>query len=417
LAPAPDTTAPTAPTLSAAGTTTTSTNLSWTAATDNVGVTGYDVYRNGVLLASTTTATTYAVTGLTASTAYSFTVKAKDAAGNNSVASNTVSVTTLTPDTTAPTAPTLSASGTTATATNLSWTAATDNVAVTGYDVYRNGVLLASTTTATTYAVTGLTAATTYTFTVKAKDAAGNASLASNTVSVTTSAVTITYCASTSNSTADEKIGKVVFGTISNTSTGTAGYENFTALTTNAVRGTAYTITITPSWTSTKFKEGYAVFIDYNGDGDFADSGETAWTKAASTTTPVSGTFTIPATAKLGATRMRVSMKYNAVPTSCETMSFGQVEDYTVNITATARQMDATAVNFSLYPNPVKGEVISIANLDTAATYTIYNLMGQEVSKGTIDNNTIMVGTLRTGTYLLEVRSEKGTATKRFIKE
>ncbi len=417
LAPVPDTTAPTAPTLSAAGTTTTATNLSWTAATDNVGVTGYDVYKDGVLLASTTTATTYAVTGLTASTAYAFTVKAKDAAGNASLASNTVTVTTLTPDTTVPTAPTLSASGTTSTATNLSWTAATDNVAVTGYDVYRNGVLLASTTTATTYSVTGLTAATTYTFTVKAKDAAGNASLASNTVSVTTSAVTIAYCASTSNSTADEKIGKVVFGTINNTSTGTAGYENFTALSSNAVRGTAYTITITPSWTATKFKEGYAVFIDYNGDGDFADAGETVWTKAASTTTPVTGTFTIPATATLGATRMRVSMKYNAIPTSCETMSFGQVEDYTVNISLTAKLIDENTLSFSLYPNPVKGEVLSIANLDAAATYTIYNLMGQEVSKGTIENNTIMVGALRTGTYLLEVSSEKGTATKRFIKE
>jgi chitodextrinase len=417
LAPAPDTTAPTAPTLSASGTTTATTNLSWTTATDNVGVTGYDIYKDGVLLASTTTATTYAVTGLTAATTYAFTVKAKDAAANTSVASNTATVTTLTPDTTAPTAPTLTASGTTSTTTNLSWTAATDNVAVTGYDVYRNGVLLASTTTATTYAVTGLTAATTYTFTVKAKDAAGNASLASNTVSVTTSAVTISYCASTSNSTADEKIGKVVFGTISNTSTGTAGYENFTTLSTNAVRGTAYTITITPSWTATKFKEGYAVFIDYNGDGDFADAGETVWTKAASTTTPVSGTFTIPATATLGATRMRVSMKYNAIPTSCETMAYGQVEDYTVNISLTAKATNENSLNFSLYPNPVKGEVLSIANLDTAATFTIYNLMGQEVSKGTIENNTIMVGNLRTGTYLLEVSSENGTTTKRFIKE
>ena len=77
-----DTQAPTAPTsLAASGTTATTTNLSWTAATDNVGVTGYDVYQ-GTVLKSTVTGTTYAVTGLTASTAYSFSVKAKDAAGN-----------------------------------------------------------------------------------------------------------------------------------------------------------------------------------------------------------------------------------------------------------------------------------------------------------------------------------------------
>jgi chitodextrinase len=146
------------------------------------------VYKDGALLGSTTTATTYAVTGLTASTAYAFTVKAKDAAGNISAVSNTANVTTsAAPDTTAPTAPTsLAASNTTQTTTDLSWTASTDNVAVTGYDVYKDGALLGSTTTATTYAVTGLTASTAYAFTVKAKDAAGNISTVSNTANVTT---------------------------------------------------------------------------------------------------------------------------------------------------------------------------------------------------------------------------------------
>ena len=181
-----DTIAPTAPTLSASGTTETTTNLSWSGATDNVGVTGYDVYKDGVFLGSTAS-TSYVVSGLTNSTSYAFTVKAKDVAGNISVASNAVSVTTLSPapDTTAPTTPTLSASGTSLTSTNLSWTGATDNVAVTGYDVYKDGVFLVSTAT-TTYSVTGLSSATTFAFYVQAKDAAGNISVASNTVSVTT---------------------------------------------------------------------------------------------------------------------------------------------------------------------------------------------------------------------------------------
>ncbi len=414
-----DTVAPTAPTLTASGTTQTTTNLSWSGAIDNVAVTGYDVYKDGSLLGSTAS-TSYAVSGLTASTTYVFTVKAKDAAGNASPASNAVSVTTLAPvpDTTAPTAPTLSASGTTATTTNLSWTGATDNVAVTGYDVYKGGVFLASTTT-TSYAVTGLTASTTYTFTVRAKDAAGNVSVDSNTVSVTTLANTVAYCTSQGNITTDEKIGKVVFGTISNTSTGTAGYENFTALSSNAVRGTSYTITITPNWTSTKYKEGYAVFIDYNQDGDFADSGETVWTKAASTTTPVSGTFTIPATATLGATRMRVSMKYNGIPTSCETFSYGQVEDYTINITSTAR-IDENSIakfDFRLYPVPVKGDILNISNLESPSTYTIYNMMGQELAKGKIENDAVYVGSLSSGTFLIEVSNGTSTTTKRFIKE
>jgi chitodextrinase len=418
LAPTPDTTAPTAPTLSASGTTFTTTNLSWSGATDNIGVTGYDVYKDGALLGSTAS-TSYAVSGLIASTTYAFTVRAKDAAGNVSADSNTASVTTQTPDTTAPTAPTLAASGTTATTTNLSWSGASDNVAVTGYDVYRNGSLLGSTTNATTYAVSGLTASTAYTFNVKAKDAAGNVSANSNTVSVTTLANTLAYCTSQGNNTADERIGKVVFGAINNTSTGTAGYENFTALSTNAARGTANTITIMPFWTSTVWTEGYAVFIDYNQDGDFVDAGETVWTKATSKTTPVSGTFTIPATATLGATRMRVSMKYNGTPTSCESFSYGQVEDYTVNITSSAR-IDETStprISFNLYPNPVKGDILNIANLDSPSSYRIFNMMGQELGNGKIENDAIYVGSLTTGTFLIEVSNGTSTITKRFIKE
>lgn len=415
-----DTVAPTAPTLAASGTTQTTTSLSWSGATDNVAVTGYDVYKDGTLLGSTTS-TSYAVSGLTASISYTFTVKAKDASGNVSVASNAVSVTTLAPvvDTTAPTAPTLTASGTTSTTTSLSWSGATDNIGVTGYDVYKGTTLLGSTTT-TTYAVSGLTASTSYSFTVKAKDAAGNISVASNTVTVTTLANTVTYCTSLGSSTVDEKIGKVVFGTISNTSTGTAGYEDFTALSTNAVRGTTYTITITPSWTSTVYKEGYAVWIDYNRDGDFLDTGEKVWTKTASTTTPVSGTFTIPATATLGTTRLRIQMSYNAVQTSsCATFSYGQVEDYTVNISTTARMEEANnnVIAFNLYPNPVNGDVLNISNLDKVSEYAIFNMMGQQVGKGKIENDSIFVGTLTAGTYLIQVSNENGSTSKRFIKQ
>ncbi|MCF6133136.1 reprolysin-like metallopeptidase [Flavobacterium wongokense] len=283
-------------------------------------------------------------------------------------------------DTTAPSAPTsLTASGTTYNSTNLSWTASTDNVAVTGYDVYQGATLLGSTTTATTYAVTGLSGSTAYAFTVKAKDAAGNISAASNTANVTTPAAPISYCSSQGNSTADEKIGRVVFGTIDNTSTGTTGYENFTAQTTNATRGSAYTITVTPSWTSTAYPEGYAVFIDYNQNGVFTDSGETVWTNAASTTTPVSGSITIPATATLGTTRMRVSMKYNGVPTSCEAFSYGQVEDYTVNIQAAVADTTAPTAPTSL---TASGTTQTTTNLSWTASTDNVAVTGYDVYQG-----------------------------------
>ncbi|WP_264531712.1 M4 family metallopeptidase [Flavobacterium sp. N502540] len=330
-------------------------------------------------------------------------------------------------DTTAPTAPTnLAASGTTGSTTNLTWTASTDNVGVTGYDIYQGTTLKGSSTT-TSYTVTGLTALTAYSFSVKAKDGAGNVSTASNVVNVTTTAASLNYCNSQGNSTVDERIGKVVFGTINNTSTGTTGYENYTAISTNAARGTAYTITITPVWTSTIYSEGYAVFIDYNQDGDFTDAGETVWTKATSTASTATGTITIPATATLGTTRLRVSMKYNGIPTSCESFSYGQVEDYSINITASGaivnQEIAAGLVEtnetarFALYPNPVVDELnISLAD-NTGYTFRITNTLGQQVSSGELSGNPIDVRTLKTGLYVIELNNGTKRIVKKFAKK
>ncbi|MVP01322.1 fibronectin type III domain-containing protein [Paenibacillus lutrae] len=189
----PDTQAPSAPSnLRVSGTsTTTSIALAWNAASDNVGVTGYDIYRGTTLIGSASgTALTYTDTGLTANTTYTYTVKAKDAAGNVSGVSNTLSAATQPgssgPDTQAPTVPAgLASTGATTSSVSLSWNASTDNVGVTQYEVYRNGTL-ALAVTGTTATVTGLAADTSYNFTVKAKDGAGNVSAASAAISAKT---------------------------------------------------------------------------------------------------------------------------------------------------------------------------------------------------------------------------------------
>ncbi|MBB5079405.1 cellulase family glycosylhydrolase [Nonomuraea endophytica] len=319
-----DTTPPSTPgNLRSTGTTANTVSLAWNAATDNVGVTGYEVYRGNTLV-NTVTGTTFTDTGLSASTSYTYTVKARDAAGNTSPASGAVTATTQqgggtetllsqgrpatasstegagfeaakavdgdtagtrwaseegvdpqwiqvdlgtnatvsrvkltweaaygqaykiqtsangtswtdvhstttgdggtddvavigagrfvrvhgtqrgtaygyslfelqvygTPgsggDTTPPSTPgNLRSTATTASSVSLAWNAATDNVGVTGYDVYR-GSTLVNTATGTTFTDTGLTASTSYTYTVKARDAAGNTSPASNAVTATT---------------------------------------------------------------------------------------------------------------------------------------------------------------------------------------------------------------------------------------
>ncbi|WP_109302717.1 reprolysin-like metallopeptidase [Aquimarina sp. AU474] len=182
-----DTQAPTDPAnLTASNITQTTVDLSWNASTDNVGVTGYDVYQGNTVVTTVTT-TSYQVTGLSSNTAYNFSIKAKDAAGNESNASNIVDVTTSSqPDTQAPSAPSsLTASNITQTTANLSWNASTDNVGVSGYDVYQGSTVIATETT-TSYQVTGLSPNTNYSFSIIAKDAAGNESTASNTATITT---------------------------------------------------------------------------------------------------------------------------------------------------------------------------------------------------------------------------------------
>jgi len=183
------TTTPSAPAgLAASGTTSSGTNLSWTADTPpaNCTISSYTVLQNGASI-GTATGTSFAVSGLAASTAYSFTVKATDANGT-SAASSAVNVTTLANScTTKPSAPTgLAASGTTSSGTNLSWTADTApaNCTITSYTVLQNGTSI-GTATGTSFAVSGLAASTAYSFTVEATDAAGT-SAASGAVNVTT---------------------------------------------------------------------------------------------------------------------------------------------------------------------------------------------------------------------------------------
>lgn len=199
-APAGDTVAPSAPAnLSAAPAATTKVNLSWTASTDNVGVVGYDILRNGVTIATTSTAaTTYSDSSVVANTSYSYAVKAYDAARLRSASSNTVSVTTPSGTTnTAPVGPAflrepvLTYNGwagckpTTGCAITLSWDAATDDSGtIDHYDVY-NGDKKVNTApiTSTSYADTNVQESGYYKYKVFAYDKQGLASGGSTTLS------------------------------------------------------------------------------------------------------------------------------------------------------------------------------------------------------------------------------------------
>ncbi|MCB0521122.1 MAG: hypothetical protein KDD27_19445 [Saprospiraceae bacterium] len=156
-------------------------------------------------------------------------------------------------------------------------------------------------------------------------------------------AVTTDYCASTSNFPWEDWIAKVKVGTIDNAS-GKSPYSNFTNLSTNLNTGTT-PFQLTTGFSYFTWDEYWRVWIDLNHDGDFEDAGEKVFegikTKPANgtPTATLSGNLTIPTSAMTGPTRMRVTMKRGAYATPCETIAFGEIEDYTVNIQASPAQL------------------------------------------------------------------------------
>ena len=160
--------------------------LAWNASTDNVGVTGYDIYLNGSLLTTVTGVLTY-TDNQPASATVTYFVRAHDAAGNQSGNSNSVTRTgTPTGDTTPPSAPTnLAYTQPQSGQIRLTWSASNDNVGVTAYDVYANGALRASVSGSTLTYTDNQPDTATVTYFVKARDAAGNTSPESNNVTRT----------------------------------------------------------------------------------------------------------------------------------------------------------------------------------------------------------------------------------------
>ena len=237
---APDTQAPTVPAgLSATAVSVSQINLAWGASTDNVGVTGYRVERcqgagcSDFVQVAAPTGTTFNNTGLAAGTSYSYRVRAADAAGNLSGYSGVQSATTPAPDTQVPTVPAgLTATPVSASQINLAWTASTDNVGVTGYRVERcqgagcSNFVQVATPSGTTFNNTGLASATSYSYRVRAADAAGNLSDYSTVQGATTEAASLGLVAAYGF---DEGLGTSVGDASGNGNTGAIGTAGWAA--------------------------------------------------------------------------------------------------------------------------------------------------------------------------------------------
>ena len=233
-----------------------------------------------------------------------------------------------------------------------------------------------------------------------------------------------------SSTTCDEYINTVQLNTINNTSAcSVGGYGNYLSTSTNLIKGNQYSITVTPdllSQTDSAFtNDEIAVWIDYNNDSDFSDAGEqvgyvlvgTGWTNVF--------TFTVPTSAVSSAVRMRVRISYSTdgaiVP--CGQSTYGEVEDYTVNITTSGvglSENDLSAI--TIYPNP-SSDILNIdlssANEEIQSIFLV-DITGKLIQTIDVHENALLklnLSSFASGLYYIKISSASNTVVRQVVKE
>jgi PKD repeat protein len=205
--------------------------------------------------------------------------------------------------------------------------------------------------------------------------------------------VTLEYCDSQGNNYSYEYISNVTVDSFSNDSGG-SNYTDFTYLTAYLTAGDTVNVSLTPEFPSSTYTEYWKIWIDYNIDGDFEDAGEEVFSGSGSST--VSGSFTVASGVDI-VTRMRVSMKYSGAPTSCETFTYGEVEDYTVDISGGAPQPPEAAFTANTTTVTVGGSVSFTDQSTNNPTSWSWVFEGGTPSSSTSQNPTVQYNTA--GTY------------------
>jgi hypothetical protein len=230
------------------------------------------------------------------------------------------------------------------------------------------------------------------------------------------------YCVSNAVAPWEVHTAAVNVGTIQNNSGkfkdfSTLGFSNYSNLSANLVKGQSYPVSVTPvlSWAGNLPNVYCSVWIDFNKNNVFDDN-ELVLGK--NNQNPFTQTFTVPADAVVGATRMRVSVKSGGQPTACETFDKGEVEDYTINIADAAQTPTASgkvsnkSLGFEIFPNPTMDKAeINLKNFAAKkVTLFVSDAAGKVVLTQTIDNVAVTsyslpIQALNAGTYFVTIQA------------
>ena len=265
-----------------------------------------------------------------------------------------------------------------------------------------------------------------YTITLTATNAQGSDSEIKNNYIVVAAS---TGPCTGSSATCDEFINNVNLNTINNTSTcSTGGYANYTTTSTTLAKGSSYSLTVipgTPGQTNSAYNDDeIAAWIDFNNNNSFNDPGEqVAYVLVAAGWSNVFN-FTVPTTATTGNVRMRVRISYSpdGAIDPCGQSTYGEVEDYTINITASSGLAENPLDAVSVYPNPTESELfVDMKNIDTDVTrIEILDLSGKVLQVVPANQGSIMklnTSNLAQGMYQIRILSDEYAVTKRFVKK
>jgi hypothetical protein len=223
------------------------------------------------------------------------------------------------------------------------------------------------------------------------------------------------YCAAGSGNTGDEFIQQVQFNTINNSSTQGPAYSDYSTISTTVYKGSSYPITITNGehWSGDQM----GCWVDWNYDGDFDDSNESFTITYANPNG--TGTIIVPNDAHIGPTRMRLRVLYTGEYNSCEDTSYGEVEDYTVNVQAALGTDDLFENTIGLYPNPNQGSFTIYLNdkqNNDTVSIEVFNSLGQVVYQVTSNLAKMNISLNQAqGMYYVKVATGNQSAVKKII--